>query len=179
VLQLVEKERELGGQGDALSRFLRLVYEFLADPAVSAAERAEYRRLRDRFARYGDDPQGEKVLEPQHAASPEDLQRRVRSLRRRIDLIVYPRLRDLPEDDPARDALRARLEELDDVAASYTERAAALHQTEHRLVMTTGEFLLPQEETGDDHAGARADGKDGTPDADSTGADDVADAAGA
>ena len=150
VLHLVEKERALGGQGDALSRFLRLVHEFLADPAVPASHRAELRSLRDQFARYADDL-GEDLALPTRPASPEELRRRIEAVRKRIELIVYPRLRDLPDDAPARVRLRERLQELDVVADGFAAQAQALHQSEHELVITTGEFLLPQEEW-DDHA---------------------------
>ncbi|TQM85311.1 hypothetical protein FHX81_7790 [Saccharothrix saharensis] len=150
VLHLVEKERALGGQGDALSRFLRLVHEFLADPAVPSGQRKELRSLRDRFARYADDL-GEDLALPVRPASPEELRQRIEAVRRRIELIVYPRLRDLPDDAPARVRLRERLAELDAVADLFAAQAQALHQSEHQLLITTGEFLLPQEEW-DDHA---------------------------
>ena len=150
VLHLVEKERALGGQGDALSRFLRLVHEFLADPGVPSGHREELRSLRDQFARYADDLAEDLAL-PVRPASPEELRQRIEAVRRRIELIVYPRLRDLPDDAPARVRLRERLEELDTVADLFATQAQALHQSEHELVITTGEFLLPQEEW-DDHA---------------------------
>ncbi|NBH12105.1 hypothetical protein [Amycolatopsis sp. SID8362] len=147
VLELVEKERALGGQGDALSRFLRLVHEFLADPAVPARHRDELRSLRDQFARYADDL-GEDLALPQRPDSPEELRQRIDAMRRRIELIIYPRLRDLPEDAPSRVVLRERLAELDEVAELFAAQAEVLHQSEHQLVITTGEFLLPQEEWG-------------------------------
>jgi tetratricopeptide (TPR) repeat protein len=150
VLHLVERERALGGQGDALSRFLRLVHEFLADPAVPAPHREELRSLRGQFARYADDL-GDDLALPTRPESPEDLRQRIEAVRRRIELIIFPRLRDLPDDAPARVQLRERLEELDSVADGFATQAQALHQSEHKLVITTGEFLLPQEEW-DDHA---------------------------
>lgn len=152
VLQLVEKERALGGQGDALSRFLRLVHEFLADPTISGHHRTELRTLRDQFARYSDGL-GEELQLPTRPASPYELEQRIDAVRRRINLIVYPRLRDQPEDGRSRVILRERLAELDVVAESFAAQAQALHQSEHSLVMWTGEILLPQEEV-DDHAAA-------------------------
>jgi hypothetical protein len=159
VLELVEKERALGGQGDALSRFLRLVHEFLADPAVPARHRDELRSLRDQFARYADDFNEDLAL-PQRPASPEELRQRIDAVHRRIELIVYPRLRDLPVDAPARVLLRDRLAELDEVAELFTAQAAALHQSEHELVITTGEFLLPQEKWDNGHEVADSVGTD-------------------
>ncbi|WP_410631591.1 hypothetical protein [Amycolatopsis sp. cmx-4-83] len=150
VLQLVEKERALGGQGDARSRFLRLVHEFLADPGVPSGHREELRSLRDQFTRYAEDL-GEDLTLPVRPASPEELRQRIEAVRRRIELIIYPRLRDLPDDAPARVRLRERLAELDAVADVFATQAQALHQSEHQLVVTTGEFLLPQEEW-DEHA---------------------------
>ncbi|MEV1115518.1 hypothetical protein AB0I91_10655 [Actinosynnema sp. NPDC049800] len=148
VLYLVEKERALGGEGDALSRFLRLVHEFLADPGVPPGHREELRSLRDRFARYADDL-GEDLPLPARPTSPEELRQRIEVVRRRIELITYPRLRHLPDDAPARVRLRERLAELDAVAELFTAQAQALLQREHKLVITTAEFLLPQEEGGD------------------------------
>lgn len=148
VLHLVERERALGGQGDALSRFLRLVHEFLADPGVPSGHREELRSLRDQFTRYADDL-GEDLALPVRPASPEELRQRIEAVRRRIELIVYPRLRDLPDDAPARVELGERLQELDTVADLFAVQAQALHQSEHKLVITTGEFLLPQEEWAD------------------------------
>ncbi|RSD10337.1 hypothetical protein [Amycolatopsis eburnea] len=159
VLELVEKERALGGQGDALSRFLRLVHEFLADPAVPTRHRDELRSLRDQFARYADDL-GEDLALPQRPDSPEELRQRIDAMRRRIELIIYPRLRDLPDDAPARVVLRERLTELDEVAELFAAQAEALHQSEHQLVITTGEFLLPQEEWGHGHGAADSVGAD-------------------
>jgi hypothetical protein len=161
VLHLVEKERALGGQGDALSRFLRLVHEFLADPAVPARHREELRSLRDQFARYADDLSEDLAL-PQRPDSPTELRQRIEAVRRRIELIIYPRLRDLPDDAPARVLLRERLAELDEVAERYAAEAEVLHQSEHKLVMTTGEFLLPQEEWDNGHGAAN--GADADPD---------------
>ncbi|TYK43651.1 hypothetical protein [Actinomadura decatromicini] len=155
VLHLVEKERALGSQGDAMSRFLRLVHELLADPTASAPHRAELRRLRDRFALYSDDLGGDLVL-PHRPASPHELQQRINAMRRRIDLIVYPRLRDLPSDAPSHVLMRERLTELDDVALAFTEQAEALHHSELEILKATGELLLPQEELEDDDAAIAA-----------------------
>lgn len=159
VLELVEKERALGGQGDALSRFLRLVHEFLADPALPARHRDELRSLRDQFARYADDLSEDLTL-PQRPASPEELRKRIDAVRRRIELIIYPRLRDQPDDAPARALLQERLAELDEIAELFTAQAGALHQSEHKLVITTGEFLLPQEEWDKGHGAADSMGAD-------------------
>jgi hypothetical protein len=160
VQQLVEKERALGGQGDALSRYLQLVSELLTDPAVSPQDRDEYRRLRDRFALYAD---SESVagFEPYRRTSARDLGQRMGALRRRIELIAYPRIRDLPDEDPAVREFQERLGELDDVVTMYTERDEVLHRTEHKIITMTGEFLLPQEEeTKEGHARDHTDGAD-------------------
>jgi hypothetical protein len=163
VLHLVEKERALGGQGDALSRFLGLVHEFLADPAVPSRHRDDLRSLRDRFSRFADDL-GEDLPLPQRPDSPTELRQRIDVVRRRIELILYPRLRDLPDNAPARSLVREQLAELDEVAGRYAAEAELLHQREHALVMKTGEFLLPQEEWDDGHGAANdadADTDDG------------------
>jgi hypothetical protein len=159
VLELVEKERALGGQGDALSRFLRLVHEFLADPAVPARHRDELRSLRDKFARYADDLSEDLAL-PQRPVSPEEMRQRIGAVRRRIELIIYPRLRDLPDDAPARVLLREQLAELDKVAELFATQAQALHQSEHKLVIGIGMFLLPQEEWDNGHEAADSVGTD-------------------
>ncbi|MFE0099024.1 hypothetical protein [Streptomyces sp. NPDC059009] len=160
VIELVEKERELGGQGGALARFLHLVSELLADPGVAAHHRTEYRRLRDRFALYADDGGAEAGLEPHRRPTAQDLGRRMSTLRHRIERLVYPRIRDLPDQDPAVRDFRQRLGELDEVATSYAEQAEVLQRTEHRMITATGEFLLPQEETEEESAAERTENAD-------------------
>lgn len=168
VLHLVEQERELGGQGDALSRFLRLVHEFLADPGVPAGHRDELRSMRDQFSRFADDLSEDLAL-PHRPDSPDELRQRIEAVRRRIELIIYPRLRDLPDDAPSRAVLRERLAELDEVGELFAAQAVALHHSEHKLVITTGEFLLPQEEWNGhgtaDTVGAAPDGVEAARDA--------------
>jgi hypothetical protein len=152
VLDLMERERALGGEGDAVSRYLALVGEFLQDPDRSSEDRAQYRRLQAKFTRFGDPGDLDDGAVPQQRAPLDDFRRRSEALRRRIELIVYPRLRDLAEDDPARLALRALLEELEAASKVYADGAEVLHGAERKLITSTGEILLPEETDDQDRA---------------------------
>ncbi|WP_019068604.1 hypothetical protein [Streptomyces hokutonensis] len=150
VLDLMERERALGGEGDAISRYLALVSEFLDDPDRSPGDRAQYRRLKDRFAPYGDPGGLDTEAVPRPRAPQDDIQRRNDALRRRIELITYPRLRDLPEDHPARAVVNELLKELEAASQVYADGAAVLHGAERKIIVGTGEILLPEEERTDD-----------------------------
>ncbi|MFD9824806.1 hypothetical protein [Streptomyces violascens] len=145
VLDLMERERALGGEGDALSRYLTLVAELLDDPDRSEEDRAQFRRLKAKFTPYGDPGDLEEGAVVHQRAAPDDHRRRSQALRRRIELIVYPRIRDLPDDAPARRALRALLDDLDRASGVYAEGAEILHGAERKLITSTGEILLPEE----------------------------------
>ncbi|MYS27746.1 hypothetical protein GTW38_12575 [Streptomyces sp. SID7804] len=75
----------------------------------------------------------------------EDQRRRSQALRRRVELIVYPRIRDLRDDDPAKRALRELLDELDRATEAAAEGAGVLHEAELRLITSTAQTLLPEE----------------------------------
>ncbi|GAA2381133.1 hypothetical protein [Streptomyces coeruleofuscus] len=152
VLDLMERERALGDEGDAVSRYLVLVGEFLDDPDRSPEDRAHYRRLKDRFRQFGDPGDLDTRAVPRQRAPQDDVRRRNEALRRRVELIVYPRLRDLAEDAPAKVALRALLEELEAASRVYGDGASVLHEAEHKLITTTGEILLPEETDDQDRA---------------------------
>ncbi|MEU9101654.1 hypothetical protein [Streptomyces sp. NPDC048361] len=145
VLDLMERERALGGEGDAISRYLTLVAELLDDPDRSDEDRAHFRRLKARFALYGDPGDLPEGAVPHQRAAADDHRRRSRALRRRIELIVYPRIRDLPDDAPAKRALRDLLADLDRASGVYAEGAEILHGAEQQLITRTGEILLPEE----------------------------------
>ncbi|MER6689901.1 hypothetical protein [Streptomyces minutiscleroticus] len=145
VLDLMERERALGGEGDAISRYLALVGEFLDDPTRSAEDRAHFRRLQARFAPFGDPGDLPDQPVPHQRTPAEDHQRRTEALRRRIELIVQPRIRDLPQDAPARLALRELLDELDHAARAAADGAGILHQAEMRLITSTAQTLLPED----------------------------------
>jgi len=145
VLDLVERERALGGEGDAVTRYLQLLGEFLADPERSAQDRARYLRLRSRFARFSDTAGVEDRAEPPRQVTLDDSRRRGEALRRRIELIVYPRLRDRPEDDPARLGVQELVAKLVSANDTYAGGVAGLHGAERELVALAGEFLLPEE----------------------------------
>jgi hypothetical protein len=89
---------------------------------------------------------------PRQRAPQDDLRRRNEALRRRVELIVYPRIRDLAEDAPAKVALRALMEELEAASRVYGDGAEVLHRAEHKLITTTGEILLPEESDDQDRA---------------------------
>ncbi|MFJ5047190.1 hypothetical protein [Streptomyces sp. NPDC088719] len=145
VLDLMERERELGGEGDAISRYLTLVSEFLDDPDRSPEDRAQHRRMKEKFAPYGNPVGLDTEAVPRQRASLEDIQRRNDSLRRRVELITYPKLRDLPEDHPARVAVGELLEKLRSASQVYADGAGVLHEAERKLIISTGEILLPEE----------------------------------
>ncbi|MFF4500747.1 hypothetical protein [Streptomyces sp. NPDC001401] len=152
VLHLMERERELGGEGSAVSRYLALIGEFLQDPDRSAEELAEYRRLKERFQQFGDAGGLDDSAKPQPPAPQDDFRRRSQALRRRIELIVRPRLRDLDEDAPARLAVQALLKELEEASKVYADGAEVLYGAERKLITTTGEILLPEESDDQDRA---------------------------
>ncbi|MCH0572751.1 hypothetical protein I3F60_26505 [Streptomyces sp. MUM 136J] len=145
VLDLLERERALGGEGDAISRYLALVTEFLDDPDRSPEDRERYRRLKVRFTRFQDAEGIEDGAMPTQRSAPDDHRRRSQALRRRIELIVYPRVRDLPDDAPAKRALRELLADLDRASGVYAEGAEVLHGAEQKLITSTGAILLPEE----------------------------------
>ncbi|MET9360216.1 hypothetical protein ABZX93_04845 [Streptomyces sp. NPDC006632] len=145
VLDLMERERALGGEGDAISRYLTLVAELLDDPDRSEEDRAQFRRLQARFAPFGDPGDLADGAVPHQRAAADDHRRRSRALRRRIELIVFPRIRDLPDDAPAKRALRDLLADLDRASGAYAEGAEILHGAEQQLITRTGEILLPEE----------------------------------
>jgi thioredoxin-like negative regulator of GroEL len=146
VRRLMERERELGGKGDAISRYLELVAEFLADPERSEQERQRLRNLREKVIQSADPnalpPDGPM---PDQRAQAEDHQRRVKELVRRVELIVYQRIRDLPDDHPAREVLRNLRAELDRAGHVYADGAQVLRSAEQGLMVSVGEFLLPEE----------------------------------
>jgi hypothetical protein len=145
VLNLMERERELGGEGNALSRYLVLLGEFLAEPDRPAEDRFQLLRLKERFQRFvpADDLDEDAV--PHQRAPLDDVKRQAEALRRRIELIVWPRVRDLPDDAPAKQALRHLLTELDDAAVTAAEGAAGLHRAEIAVITRTAQTLLPEE----------------------------------
>ncbi|WP_405824266.1 hypothetical protein OG241_45040 [Streptomyces sp. NBC_01390] len=145
VLELIEREREFGGEGNAFSRYLVLLGEFLADPGRSAEDRAQLLRLKEKFQRFATADDLDDQAVPHQRAPLDDLKRRSAALRRRVELIVFPRIRDLPADDPARDALRRLLAELDHAVDTAADGAGVLHRAELDLVTRTAQTLLPEE----------------------------------
>ncbi|MCN9243078.1 hypothetical protein NGF19_20125 [Streptomyces sp. RY43-2] len=145
VLDLMERERALGGEGDAISRYLALLTEFLDDPDRSPEDRAQFRRLKAKFTRFQDAEGIEDGAVPTQRSAPDDHRRRSQELRRRIEGIVYPRVRDLPDDAPAKVALRELLADLDRACDVYGEGAEVLHGAEQKLITSTGAILLPEE----------------------------------
>ena len=144
VVRLVQRERELGGEGDAFARYLALLSEFLDDPGRPEEDRARLRALKERFAHFAA-PVDSDGVKPQPQPAADDHRRRAEALRRRIELIVYPRMRDLPADAPARELLRALMTEVEQAAGVAADGAGVLHEVEMRLVTTTAQTLLPEE----------------------------------
>lgn len=145
VVDLMEREREFGGEGDAISRYLTLIGEFLDDPDRSEADRLHIQRIKAKFARFGDPGELPDSAVPHQRAPLEDQRRRSQALRRHVELIVYPRIRDLRDDDPAKRALRELLDELDRATEAAAEGAGVLHEAELRLITSTAQTLLPEE----------------------------------
>lgn len=145
VLYLMERERELGGEENALSRCLGLLTEFLDNPACSPENRAQLLRQKQRFERYAPADGLDERAVPHQRAPQDDPKRRVEALIRRNDLIVYPRLRDLPADHPARATLRALVADLRRVADAAAGGAQDVHRAEVNLIIRTAQLLLPEE----------------------------------
>lgn len=146
VLDLIRRERELGGSGDAIDRYLQLLSDLQRDPARTEADRTEYRRLKQRFAEFGNVLDEEDVPAATDPARSDEYERRVEMLRRRLRLVVYPQVRDLPEDDPVTRELRSLEEGLASAADRYSRGVQRLQSTELELVKLTGAVLLPEEE---------------------------------
>lgn len=146
VLELVRRERELGGTGDAIDRYLRLLGEFQADPERTETDRAEYRRIKSRFARFGDGLDAEDAMEAPKPSRADDHTRRIEALRRRLRLIVYPQVRDLDGNDPVTVELRELEDSLAAAADRYAEGVEQLQSTELDLVKRAATVLLPEEE---------------------------------
>lgn len=147
VLDLMEREREFGGEEGALSRYFILLTEFLENPGCSPENRTQLLRQKEKFERFAQADGLDEQAVPQQRVPQDDPKRRVEALIRRIELIVYPRLRDLPADHPARDTLRDLLAELRRVADAAANGAEGLYRAELDLVIRTAQWLLPEEET--------------------------------
>lgn len=145
VLDLVQRERALGDAGDAVSRYRRLLSEFIADPSRSDLDRTQYREILTSTQRYADPDDADLELEPAVAAPVEEHLRRGDAMRRRIELIVYPRMRDRDRGDPAAVELRAMLEELDEATRSHSATVENLHGAQRKLIAQIGDFLLPED----------------------------------
>jgi hypothetical protein len=144
-LDLVLRERALGGAGDAITRYRRLLSEFLADPTRPDRDRAEYRRIQARFASFADPDAAAVELEPTVVTPVEEHLRRGDAIRRRIELIVFPRIRDRDRDDPAAVELRALLSKLDEASRSHAATTESLYGAERNLITQVGDFLLPED----------------------------------
>ncbi|HET9168736.1 MAG TPA: hypothetical protein VFN97_04840 [Actinospica sp.] len=143
VVELVTRERKLG-EGDPISQYLSLLTEFLDDPGRPEEDRARLRALKERFARFAEPIEPDEA-QPQPRSPEDDPRQRAEALRQRVELIVYPRIRDLPEDAPARELLRELLAALDKAAGVAAEGAGVLHEAQLRLFTTTAQTLLPEE----------------------------------
>ena len=146
VLALVRRERTLGGAGDAITRYRRLLRKFSEDPARSERDRVEYLRIRARFRQYADQDDTGPELEPIVLAPAEEHLRRGEAMRRTIELIVLPRIRDRDHDDPVAVELRALLSALDDATRSHSATIENLYRTERQLISQIGAFLLPEDD---------------------------------
>jgi hypothetical protein len=143
VVDLVQRERKLG-EGDPVSQYLALLSEFLDDPGRPEQDRERLRALRQRFARFAE-PLDSGGAQPQPRSPADGHRHRAEALRRRVELIVFPRIRDLPPDAPARSLLRELLAGLDKAAGVAADGAGVLHEAELKLVATTAQTLLPEE----------------------------------
>lgn len=152
VLDLVQRERALGGAGDAITRFRGLLSDFLTDPARPERDHVEYRRLQARFRQFAHPDDTGPELEPTILAPAEEHLRRGEVMRRRIELIILPRIRDRDHDDPVAVELRALLSALDEATRAHSATIENLHRTERQLISQIGDFLLPE----DDDAQSRA-----------------------
>lgn len=145
VLDLIERERKLGGEGDGISRYLALLAAFIADPSISMADRMELERIRTRFARYGKPVDGAAKL-PGQRDQTEGAVGRAEALGRQIEYILAPRIRDLAPEDPIVVGVREQLARLREVGALADQGTAALQKVEVDLVARVAQTMLPEED---------------------------------
>ncbi|HEY7544258.1 MAG TPA: tetratricopeptide repeat protein, partial [Blastocatellia bacterium] len=146
VLNLVDREHKLAAlQVDGLNRFFVLVKEYIGDQGVPESLREELKSRLERFSRFkqlGDIDliKGEDELAPSLA----DIQARGMLLRKRVNTIVRPRLK---EDTDDAKALKGMMEDLDVRTKALIENKESLEKAENNLLGVTGEFLLEEEES--------------------------------
>jgi hypothetical protein len=143
--RLVERERELGGEGHAISRFLKLIDDFLEDPDRSEEERERLWALRAKVIQNsGADDIADGPM-PDQRTQEEDYRRRVKEIRRQVELISYTSLRDLPDDHPVKQAHRRRMSELDRAGDTHADSTQTLHKVEQDLMVSVSQYLLLEE----------------------------------
>lgn len=146
VLNLIDREHKLAAlQVDGLNRFFVLVKEYISDQGVPENLREELKSRLEHFSRFkqlGDIDliKGEDELAP----SLIDIQARGMLLRKRVNTIVRPRLK---EDTDDAKALKNMMEDLDTRTKALIENKENLEKAENNLLGVTGEFLLQEEET--------------------------------
>jgi hypothetical protein len=145
VRRLIGRERELKGDGQAIFRYLKLIDNLLADPDRSATERQRLTDLRARVIRSADASDIADSPLPEQRTPVEDQQRRIRNVRRQIELIVYAEFRDLPDDDPAKQAHRDLMAALDQAGKAYADGSRVLHSAEQDLMISVSQILLPED----------------------------------
>ncbi len=148
VRYLVERERKLAeAAANSLETYLKLVRDYLADDGVPLELRLQLKERLERFQRFRELEEADlQVGEGEYMPTVQDFQTRGDLMRRRVQNIVQPRLREQEQNDELEE-LGKQIEQLKAHTDALEESARNLERSEQGLMVVTGEFLLEEEET--------------------------------
>ena len=146
---LVTKEKRLMEyEQKSLERYLALLKKYLEDSTVPYLLRKELKEYLDRFSRFQSmaDEFAFEEAGDETSASLQEIQARGELLRKRIDTIVKPKMKDESRQE-TREAFEKLLNRLDKTSTFMARANHRLEETEQKLMINTGEFLFTEEET--------------------------------
>jgi rhodanese-related sulfurtransferase len=147
VRYLVERERKLAeAAANSLESYLKLVRDYLADDGVPIELRRQLKERLERFQRFREFEEADlQVGEGDYVPTVQDFQTRGALMRRRVQNLVQPRLRDL-EQELELEEIEKQIEQLKEHTDALAENARNVERSEQGLMVVTGEFLLEEEE---------------------------------
>jgi hypothetical protein len=144
-LDLIDRERRIeAADADALNRYLALLKAYLVHDDVPVAVREDLRRRLERLSAYKDIGAVEtSAYEHESEPSIEDVRHRGDVLRRRVGMIVQPRLR---HGGDAAEQMEGLLARLDGATRALATDVSELQQAEHAVMLRAAQFLLPEDD---------------------------------
>ena len=149
---LVTKEKRLlEYEQKSLDRYLALLKKYLEDSTVPYLLRKELKEYLDRFSRFQSmaDEFAFEEKGDETSASLQEIQARGELLRKRIDTIVKPKMKDDSKQE-TREDFEKLLKRLDKTSTFMARANHRLEETEQKLMINTGEFLFSEEETAEE-----------------------------